>query len=351
MKMIQKMLEGPVDIVGDVHGEIDALDSLLGHLGYDWRRDSSEGRRLVFVGDLTDRGPDSPAVVDKVRCLVEAGRAQCVIGNHELSLLRHVEKHANSWYVKGEPDEWPTEVPDAAEKERIGKFLKTLPMVLERDDLRVVHACWHAESIESIRKQQDRFDSVAEFYKYCEGSRPVTEEEQELTKRKEAEVQEFGHDLCNPDWQAKMLPANAEWSRRYQMSNPVRVVTSGEEAIADTQFFSAGKWRMLNRVRWWDQYKDGQVVVFGHYWRWSNANDAVDLHSRVPYLFDGFSGDAWLGARRNAFCVDFRVAGRPDARKEGKDTNKFRLAALRTPEWQVFYDDGEWGPIGVPGRS
>ena len=66
---------GPLDIVGDVHGELDALRGLLNVLGY--REDGShpDRRSLVFVGDLCDLGPDSPVVIRHVAELVAGGRA------------------------------------------------------------------------------------------------------------------------------------------------------------------------------------------------------------------------------------------------------------------------------------
>ncbi|TFG86728.1 MAG: hypothetical protein E4H19_04725, partial [Chromatiales bacterium] len=51
---------GALDIVGDVHGELDALHDLLARLGYDKDGSHPDHRHLVFVGDLGDRGPDSP---------------------------------------------------------------------------------------------------------------------------------------------------------------------------------------------------------------------------------------------------------------------------------------------------
>jgi hypothetical protein len=68
------LFAGPLDVIGDVHGEIDALRALLGHLGYATDGTHSDGRRAVFVGDLCDRGPDSPAVLDLVMRWVKAGR-------------------------------------------------------------------------------------------------------------------------------------------------------------------------------------------------------------------------------------------------------------------------------------
>ena len=68
--------DGPIDVVGDVHGEIDALDDLLAALGYHGRGDHPAGRRLIFIGDLCDRGPDSPGVIRRVREMVGSDLAR-----------------------------------------------------------------------------------------------------------------------------------------------------------------------------------------------------------------------------------------------------------------------------------
>ncbi|WP_333770796.1 polynucleotide kinase-phosphatase [Streptomyces sp. IBSBF 2435] len=82
-------LTGPFDIIGDVHGCSSELETLLAELGYDNGRHPA-GRTAVFVGDLVDRGPDSPAVLRRVMSMVEAGTALCVSGNHENKLSRHL---------------------------------------------------------------------------------------------------------------------------------------------------------------------------------------------------------------------------------------------------------------------
>ncbi|MEV0307216.1 polynucleotide kinase-phosphatase [Nonomuraea fuscirosea] len=84
-------LTGPFDIIGDVHGCRSELETLLRELG--WRFDGPPprhpgGRTAVFVGDLVDRGPDSPGVLRLVMDMVEAGTAICVSGNHEQKLVR-----------------------------------------------------------------------------------------------------------------------------------------------------------------------------------------------------------------------------------------------------------------------
>jgi protein phosphatase len=82
---------GPFDIVGDVHGCYDELRTLLSELGYtvaDHVVSHPAGRRLVFVGDLVDRGPDSPNVLRLAMASVKAGSAICVPGNHDAKFLR-----------------------------------------------------------------------------------------------------------------------------------------------------------------------------------------------------------------------------------------------------------------------
>jgi protein phosphatase len=93
---------GPFDVIGDVHGCRAELEELLGELGYDLRRDDHgravdaehpAGRRAVFVGDLVDRGPDSPGVLRLVMGMVAAGHALCVPGNHENKLVKALRGH------------------------------------------------------------------------------------------------------------------------------------------------------------------------------------------------------------------------------------------------------------------
>ncbi len=88
---------GPFDIIGDVHGCAAELRTLLARLG--WRLEYADGgaavgavhpagRQAVFVGDLVDRGPDTPGVLRLVMGMVKAGSALCVSGNHEAKLVR-----------------------------------------------------------------------------------------------------------------------------------------------------------------------------------------------------------------------------------------------------------------------
>jgi protein phosphatase len=87
--------QGPFDLIGDVHGCYDELVALLERLGYAVHEEGEqitvtapESRRAIFLGDLVDRGPDTPRVLALVMGMVEAGTALCVCGNHDAKLLR-----------------------------------------------------------------------------------------------------------------------------------------------------------------------------------------------------------------------------------------------------------------------
>jgi protein phosphatase len=73
---------GPFDIIGDIHGCLPELEKLLIKIGGE--------RKLVFLGDLVDRGPDSVGVLRRVMGLVGQGRALCVPGNHDVKLLKYL---------------------------------------------------------------------------------------------------------------------------------------------------------------------------------------------------------------------------------------------------------------------
>lgn len=86
-------LAGPFDIIGDVHNCADELYELLEILGHDPHHvqpSAPNGRTLVFVGDLVDRGPNAPAVLRLALDLVETERAIWIKGNHDDKFIRYL---------------------------------------------------------------------------------------------------------------------------------------------------------------------------------------------------------------------------------------------------------------------
>jgi protein phosphatase len=108
---------GPFDIIGDVHGCFDELVDLLTQLGYSVEKHANGqgslgysvkppgGRKVVFLGDLVDRGPKIPEVLALAMSMIEAGTALCVPGNHDIKLMRKLRGQGRAdhawarWFV------------------------------------------------------------------------------------------------------------------------------------------------------------------------------------------------------------------------------------------------------------
>ena len=345
-QLIRQLPSSDLDIIGDVHGEIGALCTLLDRLGYDDQGRHPQNRRLVFVGDLVDRGPNSLGVLELVIPMCESGMAFVTAGNHELNLLRKKIKHGNKWfYGKGEHlfSEKDTDNPDALshktftrcvqeqeKRDEILSFFQTLPIALEREDLRVVHACWDERSIQTLRN----------------GNQNLIERYYEL----EAELNQKAPPKAYPPEGSKPSPQtiaqNQERDLFLQNNNPIKVISSGLEQKAQKVMFIGGSPRYTSRQHWWKKY-EGPPVVFGHYWRRRSEHripidNPLDMRkSPPPYVFSDFSSYEWLN---KSFCVDYSVGARYAERATRKtlgSTGAY-LCAFRThgSKYSLLFDDG-----------
>ena len=331
---IQQAFSGPVDIVGDIHGEIAALEQLLQVLGYDRQGRHPEQRKLIFVGDLCDRGQDSVAVMKRVKQLIDDGYAQCVIGNHELNLLTDTLREGNGWFF-GSPhldDCQPFDSIQASVQDRqwILQFLNSLPVALESEQLRVVHACWHQESIDQLRRSG--FSSLGEAYADFVQQTLRDLHALGINESIQREQQRYQHQLKDPAATVPLLQHLAEKELREQMQNPVRVITSGAQKIALEPIYAGGRWRMIDRVPWWDSYSEQIPVITGHYWRnFKSLAEKTGLFKTIDAL-------QWYGQQQNVFCVDYSVGKRYIDRQQGV-AFRHRLGALRLPEHILSFED------------
>jgi len=150
------------DIIGDIHGHGDELLDLLKKLDYHWvdgcYRHAT--RKIVFLGDFIDRGPKQRQVLQTVMPMVQQGTALAVMGNHEFNALSfHTKNLVNPgrWLRSRSNkniqqhnrflEEYLTS-PD--ELENILAFFHALPLWLDLDGLRIVHACWDEKYITAL---------------------------------------------------------------------------------------------------------------------------------------------------------------------------------------------------------
>ena len=150
------------DLIGDIHGHADELVQLLDKLGYQKTRGvyRHPKRTVIFLGDFIDRGPKIRQVLETVRPMIEDGAALAVMGNHELNALAF---HTNDPHCAGtflrERDtknirqhcQTILQLSDEELQSTLDWF-RTLPLWLDLDGLRAVHACWDDEKIATVSK-------------------------------------------------------------------------------------------------------------------------------------------------------------------------------------------------------
>jgi hypothetical protein len=151
------------DIIGDVHGHAGKLEALLRQLSYEprggvWRHAE---RMAIFVGDLIDRGPHQVRTCQLVKAMVEKGAALAVMGNHEFNALGfHTDDEDGSPHRphtaknRHQHQAFLSDTDDRPELRRdLIEWFWQLPLWLELEGLRVVHACWHDELMARLAPQ------------------------------------------------------------------------------------------------------------------------------------------------------------------------------------------------------
>jgi len=369
VSLVETLPSGPLAIIGDVHGEFDALTALLERreVGYRdvlarWRsreplvRGPRPGRTLVFVGDLVDRGPDSPSVVELVLDLMDAGLACCIIGNHELNLLRGDNdergRPGTGWF-SGRSDgfrlhegdrltDFRSAVATAQQRARFQERLDVLPLAAEREDLRVVHACWDLRGIKKLREAHSLgIRSVITAHEHFARLMREDTEYRDLVQRARDEIAPYEAQLRNQSVPPPPMEEVGDWllaEMREQNDNPVKVLTSGPEQVSHTEPLFKERWRLLERRRWWSSYGELPVIV-GHYWR------SITLQRRG--FWDGIDPFSWIGETRRVFCVDYSVGRRYKDRVDPaphSPATDLGLAAMLWPDAATALEPGWSGP-------
>jgi hypothetical protein len=258
------------DVIGDVHGEFDKLVALLMHLGYrevggSWRHPDRTG---IFVGDLIDRGPKQLATVELVRAMVEAGAARCILGNHEFNAIAWVTpdpkqpgRFLRDHHKPGNREQHQAflEVVEGTRRQKdITDWFKTLPLWLDLGGLRVVHACWHQESVEVLRPVLNSNLTLSDEAILLGGQpgNPVFDA---------IEVACKGPEVTLPDAQSF---ADKEGKRRHEVR--VRWWLPDARTFRDAAIVPPGSESLVPNSplpeNWRTHPYEGPPVLFGHYW-------------------------------------------------------------------------------------
>jgi len=152
------------DIIGDIHGHADALEALLVKMDYRFIGGCYRhpDRVVIFLGDFIDRGPKQRRVLNTVMPMVKCGGSKAVMGNHEFNALAFhtLDPTAKGQWLRARTDKnisqhiaFLNEYVHSDKKEELESvmdFFLSLPIWLELDGIRVVHACWEQNHINTL---------------------------------------------------------------------------------------------------------------------------------------------------------------------------------------------------------
>ena len=278
------------DLIGDIHGHADELVSLLEKLGYTKRQGvyRRPDRKVIFLGDFIDRGPKIREVLETVKPMVEEDAALAVMGNHELNAIAYQtedlcnpgERLRRNTPKNNKQHAQTLSQLDDVELRSYLDWFRQLPLFLDLDGLRAVHACWDRDAAQQASAGLIEHGGVTDDFmrSACREGEPLFDPIETLLKGKESP-----------------LPNGL--------------------SFADKD----GHVRTKTRVRWY-------LSPEGHTYRTYAMTNQVDCDFKLetdvysdaaPYPPDDkpvFVGHYWLSARRpellavNVACLDYSVA-------------------------------------------
>ena len=278
------------DLIGDIHGHADELIQMLNALGYQEVRGVYEHseRKVIFLGDFIDRGPQIRQVLDIVRPMVDGGQALAVMGNHEFNALAfHTEHlHRKEAYLRRRDNknirQHSQTILQLTDKHLAGsiEWFGTLPMWLDLDGLRVVHACWDDKAIATIRSARPEGAAISSDFLHaaCDPENRLFDAVEIILKGKEAELPE-GHSFADKEGHVRTatrtrwyMSPHGQTYRTYGLTDKIDCGAPLEQSVAD----AAAPYPL-----------DAKPVFVGHYW----------MSDSQPELL-----------ARNVACVDYSVA-------------------------------------------
>jgi len=272
------------DFIGDIHGHTDKLEQLLSKLGYEKKNGtySHSESKMIFVGDFIDRGPDNPRVVDIARRMVEEGHAQAVMGNHEYNAVMfnmigdkgYLRPHSLKNFKQHSATLLQYQNKQNEYDEMIAWF-NTLPLYIDHEKYRVVHASWHQNSIDYLKNNSKK---------------GILTEEQ------------FRESITNP----KLFEAVENICKGIEEPLPKKVHFLDKDGNPRTDI----------RIKWWENsknktYKEMCVKEIKELKTEKKFDKEIDYYK--PNEKPIFFGHYWLEGKpklrtSNACCLDFSVA-------------------------------------------
>lgn len=285
------MISDGFDIIGDIHGHADALIQLLKKLGYEKNLDGifyHKSRQVVFLGDFIDRTPNQARVINIVKPMVENGYAHAVMGNHEFNAICFHTKHPKTKLPLREHSEKNQKQHQeflneyffgSKEADEVINWFKGLPIYMEFDKFRVIHACWNKaeiNNIESLLDSENRLINDAWVKVSSEGSKEF----------QAIEILLKGMEINLPDSYSFL---DKDKNKRHSIR--IKWWEKGAKTYRDYALVHSEAFMDIPDIELPDtipnpEYLDKKPVLFGHYW---------------------FSGKPKI-LKTNAACLDYSIA-------------------------------------------
>jgi hypothetical protein len=274
-----------VDIIGDIHGHADKLEELLIKLDYKRFKKGfkHDFRKVIFVGDYIDRGPNNLRVIEIVRNMVDAGNAIALCGNHEHNAICFNTKIETGYLREHSIKNYHQH--SATLKQFLGKqsqydetieWFKSLPLFYETDSFRVVHATWEENAIRYLKENTD--NGMLQDQQYFD----LVDQESDLFKA--IEVTCKGKEQTLPQGKSFLDKDGTERNeiRIKWWLNPSKTSLK-EISLLDNLDLSEERLNLEN-TSYYDEFQ--LPVFFGHYWL-----------KGAPNLY-----------RNNICCLDYSIA-------------------------------------------
>ena len=257
------------DLIGDIHGHADALVQILQLLGYQQQSGvyRHPDRKVIFLGDFIDRGPQIKKVLQIVHAMVAAGAACAVMGNHELNALAY---HTEDPQSPGEYLRRRTPTNQQQHRQTIEQltpgeltfyldWFRTLPMWLELDGIRAVHACWDEQAMQKVRHAAsgNQVHTAAFLQRACRPGNELFDSVEILLKGKEAPLPDAAFFRDKEGYVRRnvrvrwYLPPDLHTLRTYAMTDRIE----SDQLLDDASIAAAAPYPV-----------DAPPVFCGHYW-------------------------------------------------------------------------------------
>lgn len=258
------------DIIPDIHGQVEKLKLRLSGLAYRplngiWQHPDTD-RHCIFLGDFIDRGAENAGVIEIVRRMIDAGTASAIMGNHELNAIHFhtidpetgvpLRPHSpkNLTQHRSFLSEYPL---GAARTAETIAWMKTLPLFIEFQGFRVVHACWNETVIARLKEAQAGQFSDEQFVRAGRKGDPLYELAEITTKGPEIRLPD-GHSFTDKDGTRRGEVRLQWWKSEASSWADIAISVPDPEQLPKTA---------LPRDIIESVYpREAKPVLFGHYW-------------------------------------------------------------------------------------